>query len=145
MKTLLLKFALLLVVFGEVSCGEDISDCPSQMCVIAGGWKLTEAYIDGVKDTEDLSKYQLVLNSPNPKDAVISDFARVQPSGAQDNGSWSIENKDSILRLIPDNNTLLTEDWQIESFTLRKLVLIITRDVTAKGGPAEIRFILEPF
>lgn len=145
MKTLLLKFALLLFVFGEVSCGEDIPDCPSQMCVMAGGWKLTEAYIDDVKDTEDLSKYQLVLNSPNPKTAIISDFDRIQPSGAQDNGSWSIENNETILRLIPDNNTVFTEDWQIESFTPRKLVLVITRDVSAKGGPAEIRFILEPF
>jgi len=145
MKSLLLKFALLLFVIGEFSCGEDLSDCPSQMCVMAGGWKLTEAYVDGVKDTEDLSKYQLVLNFPNPKDAVTSNFSRVQPSGAQDNGSWSIVNKDTILRLIPDNNQTLTEDWQIESFTLRELILVITRDVTAKGGPAEIRFILEPF
>ncbi len=145
MKTLLLKFALLLFVFGEVSCGEDIPDCPSKMCVIAGGWKLTEAYVDGVLDTEDLSQYELVLNSPNPTDAIVSDFARVQPSGALDDGSWSIENNETILRLIPDNNTLLTEDWQIESFTPRKLVLVITRDVSAKGGPAEIRFILEPF
>jgi hypothetical protein len=145
MKNLLLKFILLLFVFGEMSCGEDIPDCPSKMCVMAGGWKLTEAYVDGVKDTEDLSKYQLVLNIPNPKDAVISDFARVQPSGTQDSGSWSIENKDSILRLIPDNNTTLTEDWQIESFTPRKLVLVITRDLTAKTGPGEIRFVLEPF
>jgi hypothetical protein len=145
MKNLTLKFMLLLFVFGEMSCAEDIPDCPSQMCVIAGGWKLTEAYVDGVQDTEDLSKYQLVLNSPNPKDAVISDFTRVQSSGAQDNGSWSIENNDTILRLIPDNNQTLTEDWQIESFTPRKLILVITRDVSAKGGPAEIRFILEPF
>ena len=147
MKTLLLKFALLLFVFGEVSCGEDIPDCPSQMCVMAGGWKLTEAYIDDVKDTEDLSKYQLVLNSPNPKDAIVSDFDRVQPSGAQDNGSWSIDTVGTVERLIliPDNDPLFTEYWQIESFTPRKLILVITRDVSAKGGPAEIRFILEPF
>src|SRR6478735_6288287 len=104
MKNLLLKFTLLLFLFGEMSCGEDIPDCPSQMCVMAGGWKLTEAYVDGVKDAEDLSKYELVLNSPNPKDAIVSDFARVQPSGAQDDGSWSIENKETILRLIPDND-----------------------------------------
>jgi len=141
----MLKFALLLFALGEFSCGADISDCPSKMCVIAGGWKLTEVFVDGVKDTEDLSKYELVLISPNPKDAKTSNFSRVQPSGAKDNGSWSIENKDTILRLIPDNNQTLTEDWQIESFTPRKLTLVITRDVTAKGGPGEIRFVLEPF
>ncbi len=145
MKNLLLKFALLLTMFGQVSCGEDIADCPSKMCVISGGWKLTEVFIDGVKDTEDLSKYQLILNSPSPKDAIISDFDRTQPSGTQDNGTWSITNNGTILQLVSDNNPTDPEDWQIESFTLRKLVLVITRDVSAKGGPAEIRFELEPF
>jgi hypothetical protein len=145
MKTLLLKFVLLLFLFGEISCGENIPDCPSKMCVIAGGWVLTEAYIDDVKDTDDLSLYQLTLISPNPTDAIISDFTRIQPSGSTDNGSWSIENNQTILRLIPDNNPLLTEDWEIESFTLRQLVLVLTRDTSIKGGPAKIRFILEPF
>jgi hypothetical protein len=145
MKNLLLKFALLLLIFGQVSCGEDIPDCPSKMCVISGGWKLTEVFIDGVKDTEDLSEYRLTLNAPSPTTNTTSDFDRIQPSGTSDSGVWSIENAGDILRLIPDNNTLLTEDWQIESFTLRKLVLVITRDVAVKGGPAEIRFVLEPF
>ena len=111
MKNLLLKLVLLIPIFGQVSCGEDIADCPNDMCVISGGWKLTKVFIDGVKDTEDLSKYQLLLNAPSPKDALISDFDRTQPSGTQDSGSWSIENAGDILRLIPDNNTLLTEDW----------------------------------
>ncbi|HOX81674.1 MAG TPA: hypothetical protein PLJ60_10605 [Chryseolinea sp.] len=145
MKNLLLKFVLLIPIFGQVACGEDIAECPTKMCVMSGGWKLTEVFIDGVKDSEDLSKYQLILNSPTPKDAIISDFDRTQPSGTTDNGSWSIENNQTILRLIPDNDPLLTEDWLIESFTLRKLVLVITRDVSTKGGPAEIRFVLEPF
>lgn len=145
MKTLFVKLVPLLFLLGEFSCGEDISDCPSQMCVMAGGWKLTEAYVDGVQQTEDLSAYELILNFPNPKDATTSNFSRVQPSGTPDSGSWSIINNDTILRLIPDNNQTLTEDWLIESFTPRKLILVITRDVTAKGGPAEIRFVLEPF
>ena len=145
MKNLLLKFALLLFLFGEISCGENIPDCPSKMCVISGGWVLVEAYADNVKETQDLSKYRLTLTSPNPTDAITSDFDRTQPSGTPDNGIWSIENNQTILRIIPDNNPLLTEDWQIESFTLRQLVLVLTRDTSIKGGPAKIKFVLEPF
>ncbi len=145
MKTLLLKFALLLFMFGQISCGEDIPECPSKMCVISGGWVLVEAYADNVKETQDLSNYRLTLNSPNPTNAVTSGFSRTQPSNAKDNGIWSIQNNQTILRIIPDNNPLLTEDWQIESFTLRQLVLVLTRDTSIKGGPGKIKFVLEPF
>jgi hypothetical protein len=147
MKTLLLKFVLLLFVFGEISCGGNIPDCPTKLCVLAGGWKLTEAYVDDELDTEDLSKYELVLNSPTPKDAIVSDFTRMQPSGAQDNGTWSIDTVGTVERLIliPNNDPLFTEPWQIESFTLRKLVLVITRNSSIKGGPEKIRLVLEPF
>lgn len=145
MKTILLKFAFLLFLFGEVSCGKDIPDCPSQMCVIAGVWKLTEVFVDGVKDTGDLSKYQLELIMPNPTTATTSGFNRIQPSGNKDDGTWSIENKDTILRLISNVNPANPEDWQIESFTLRKLVLVITRNASVKGGPGKIQYNLEPF
>ena len=115
------------------------------MCVIAGGWQLTEVYVDDAKDDSDLSQYRLVLGSPVPADATTSDFNRVQPSGATDAGGWSLENNETVLRLVPDNDPTFTEDWIIESMTPRKLVLIINRDTGIKQGPSKIEFILEPF
>lgn len=112
------------------------------MCVIAGAWRLTEVYVDGVKETSDLSNYRLTLNMADPS-ATVSDFIRIQPSGTSDRGSWSIENNDQILRLIPDHNPLLTEDWIIETFTPRELTLIINRDTGIKDGPGKIEFVLE--
>jgi hypothetical protein len=109
---------------------------------MAGGWQLVEVYIDGSKEISDLSNYRLTLNMSDPS-ATVSDFLRIQPSGTSDNGSWSLENNDKILRLIPDNNTSLTEDWIIEKFTPRELILIINRDTGIKDGPGKIEFVLE--
>ena len=141
-----LNLALMLVITGSmsISCSEDIPDCPSKMCIIAGTWKLTEVHVDGVLDTEDLSNYKLTLTMADPT-AAISDFDRIQPSGISDDGVWSVENNNTILRLIPDNNPALTEDWIIESMTPRKMTLIINRNTGIKEGPAKIEFILEPF
>jgi hypothetical protein len=138
-----LLFGCVLLLGGVISCSEDIPECPSKMCVLAGAWQLVEVYVDNTKDTGDLSKYKLLLNMPDPS-AVLSDFARIQPSGASDSGMWSIQNNGSILRLVPDNNATLTEDWIIEYFTPRKLVLIINRDTGIKDGPGKIEFVLEP-
>jgi hypothetical protein len=128
-----------------ISCSEDIPDCPSKMCIIAGKWRLTEVYVDGVKESGDLSNYELTLHMPAPVTATESGFDRIQPSGASDDGSWSIENNGSILRLVPFDNALLTEDWIIDRFTPRELVLIINRDTGIKDGPSKIEFVLEPF
>lgn len=140
-------FTLLLALgFTELSCSEDIPDCPSRMCIVAGGWMLTEVYIDNVKDnTSDLSLYRLILNEPAPTTATTSDFDRTQPSGETDAGSWSLENNETILRLIPGSDPALTEDWIIESMTPRKMVLILNRDTSIKDGPAKIEFVLTPF
>ncbi|MFZ6013087.1 MAG: hypothetical protein ACOYXT_22280 [Bacteroidota bacterium] len=128
----------------SISCTEDIPACPSKMCVVAGGWQLTEVYIDDVKDNSDLSLYRLVLIEPAPVTATTSGFTRVQPSGGTDQGSWSIINGESILRLIPNDDPVFTEDWIIETFTPRQLVLVINRDTGIKQGPSKIRFVLEP-
>ncbi|HEY3402534.1 MAG TPA: hypothetical protein VGK59_04045 [Ohtaekwangia sp.] len=140
-------FAIVLLITGaaSVSCSEDIPDCPSRMCIVAGGWKLTEVYVDDEFYTGDLSQYRLTLNMPSPTTATTSSFDRVQPSGSTDEGSWSLQNDETILRLVPDDNTDLTEDWIIESMTPRKMILIINRDVGIKDGPGTIEFILEPF
>ena len=143
----IILFTLLLNLTGiiTISCSEDIPDCPSRMCIVAGGWQLTEVYIDDVKDNSDLSQFRLFLDMPSPTSATTSDFNRVQPSGNTDDGTWSLENNDSILRLIPNNDPVLTEDWIIESMTPRKMVLILNRDTGIKAGPSKIEFILEPF
>lgn len=142
-----LLFALVLISAGSasVSCSEDIPDCPSKMCILAGTWQLVEVYVDGAKDTEDLSQYRLELIMPAPTTATTSSFTRVQPSGISDDGEWSIENNGTILRLIPDNNPVFTEDWIIESLTPRKMILIINRDTGIKEGPSKIEFVLESF
>jgi hypothetical protein len=142
----LLLFALLLIVAGSasVSCSEDIPDCPSKMCIVAGTWKLVEVYVDGAKDAEDLSNYRLELIMPAPTTATTSGFSRIQPSGISDEGQWSVENNETILRLIPDNNPDFTEDWIIESLTPRKMIIVIKRDMGIKDGPAKIEFVLEP-
>lgn len=147
MKTNVILFIILLAMGGAitVSCSEDISDCPSRMCIVAGGWQLSEVFVDDEKFEGDLSQYRLVLNMPAPVTAETSAFSRIQFSGSSDEGSWSLENNESILRLVPGDNQTLTEDWIIESMTPRKMVLIINRDVGIKDGPAKIEFLLEPF
>jgi hypothetical protein len=129
----------------SVSCSEDIPECPSRMCVISGGWILTEVNVDDELYTGDISQYHLKLAMPEPTTASTSSFTRTQTSGSTDEGAWSLENNESILRLVPDNNQTLAEDWIIESMTPRKMVLVINRDVGIKDGPGKIEFILEPF
>jgi hypothetical protein len=113
------------------------------MCLLSGGWILTEVFVDGIKDNSDLSQYQLLLAEP-AANATSSTFNRTQPSGAEDSGSWSTQNNDQVLQLIPSNDPLLTEDYVIETFTLRELVLVINR-ASNKTGPEQIKFVLEPF
>lgn len=139
-----LLYVLVLIIGCEVSCTESIPECPSRMCVVAGAWKLTEVYVDEVKDNSDLSRYQLFLNMPSPSTATTSNFSRTQPAGTTDDGTWSLENNETILRLIPESDPLLTEDWVIESMTPRSMILIMNRDTDIKQGPAKIEFVLEP-
>jgi len=125
-------------------CTEDLQNCPSKMCIVAGGWKLTEAYVDNVKEDGDLSLYRLILYTPVPETSETSDFDRIQPSGNWDNGAWSIANNGTVLTLTPGNNVQFTENWIIESMTPRRLVLVMSRNTGIKQGPSVIRFILEP-
>lgn len=143
-KLLITFIAALAIGTTGTSCSEDIPDCPNTMCVMAGGWKLVEVHVDDELQTTDLSQYRLTLFEPNPTSATTSNFDRIQASGTTDDGTWSIENNDTILRLIPGNDTRFTEDWVIESFTPRQLILVLTRDTDIKEGPGKIRFVLEP-
>jgi hypothetical protein len=143
MKSLLAKILIVTFLITEVSCSEDISDCPSKLCVLAGGWRLVEVYIDGVKDTStDLSKYKLTLFMPNPTTAITSDFDRINPSGREDTGTWELRNNSTILALLPDSSA--DEPYVIKYFTPRQLILVINRDEN-KTGPSEYEYVLEPF
>jgi hypothetical protein len=115
------------------------------MCIVAGGWRLTGAIVDDNIYNGDLSQFRLTLTFPSPASAPTSSFTRTQISGQTDEGVWSLENEESILRLIPDNNQTLKEDWVIAGMTPRKMVLVITRDIDIKSGPGKIELILEPF
>lgn len=129
----------------SVSCSESIPDCPSRMCVVAGGWQLTEVFVDNATYKGDVNQFRLILNTPSPATATTSSFSRVSTRGLEDEGSWSLENNETILRLVPDNNQSLAEDWIIESMTPRQMKLVINRDVSIKDGPGKIEFFLEPF
>jgi hypothetical protein len=142
-RTLLFAFLALMAGSVSISCSEDIPDCPSKMCVLAGTWQLVEVYVDDAKETGELSNYRLSLTMADPN-ATVSEFSRIQPSGSADQGMWSVENNEKILRLIPNDDPSLTEDWIIEKFTPRELVLIINRDTGIKDGPSKIEFFLAP-
>jgi hypothetical protein len=145
MKSAVIYFSMILLMGVSTRCVEDLPDCPNQMCVIAGTWKLTTVYYDNASVSGDFSSFRLMLIEPQPTTNESSTFSRIQVSGDPDNGTWSMQNNGTILRLVPGDNALLTEDWMIESFSPRELVLIIHRDTDIKEGPATIRLVLEPF
>jgi len=143
MKSLLAKILVVTFLIFGASCGGDIPDCPTKLCVLAGGWRLVEVYIDGIKDTSsDLSQYRLTLFMPNPTSALTSDFDRINPSGREDTGSWELRNNSTILALIPESTP--DETYVIKYFTPRQLILVINRDED-KTGPSEYEYVLEPF
>ena len=124
----------------EFSCGENIPDCPSKMCIIAGGWQLVEVDEDGVKQNIDLSKYKVILTMPSSQ-ATEGNFARTNAQGTQDSGIWKTENKDEILLLVPASSP--EEPYIINAFSPRQLILVINRD-SNKVGPTQIKYIYEP-
>lgn len=144
MKSILIKVTVLVFLVLEMSCGGgDIPDCPSKMCVLSGEWRLTQIYANGVLDTSiDLEKYKLTLIMPSPTTATTANFNRVNLTGVTDNGSWTIGNNNTVLTLTPQSG--IAEPYIIKSYTPRKIVLVIERDVN-KTGPDEFEYVLEPF
>ena len=143
MRFVVAKLLLAAFLIGGASCGEDIPDCPNKLCVLAGGWRLVEVYVDGVRDTStDLSKYKLTLFTPEPTTDVISDFDRTNPSGRQDQGTWELTNNDDVLVLVPFSSP--SETYIIKYFSPRELRLVTERDAS-KTGPEEVEFVLVPF
>ena len=144
MKTFSRLLITTLLLLGYMQCSEDLPECPGKMCLISGSWKLSSVFFDDEEDFGDYTNYRLTLNYPVPADNTVSDFDRIQPDGNSDSGTWSIESNGSVLRLVPFDNTMLTEDWVIERFSPRELVLILHRDGGVKEGPSTIRLRLEP-
>jgi len=135
------------------SCTDTPEDCPSPLCIISGGWRLTEIQLDGETYSGSLEHFELILYAPSQDNESTSTFNRTGITGIHDSGNWSVENinpgsssfNGGILRLVPNGDPDLREDWKIEMLTPRLLILVLERDVTAKEGPALIRFVLEPF
>jgi len=128
----------------EFSCSENIPDCPTKMCVLANQWQLVDAYVDGVKDTEDLSRYQIVLTMPDAK-AAQGNFTRkflLSSTTDGDDGTWKTQNNDQELLLVPTATP--PESYIIDTYTPRQLVLVRNRD-SNKTGPHQLKFIFEPF
>lgn len=142
LKFIVAKLIIVAVVATGTAC-EDIPDCPSKLCTMAGGWRLVEVRVNGVKDTSlDISKYRLTLHMPSPNTALISDFDRTNPSGRQDNGEWELANNNTVLALRPAQSA--QENYVINRLTPRQMVLITDLDEN-KTGRDEYEFILEPF
>ena len=137
------RFVISAVMVTGMSCGNDIPDCPSKLCTLAGGWRLVEVRVNGIKDTSiDISKYRLTLHMPQPNTALTADFDRINPSGRQDSGEWELINNNTVLALQPTQSS--QEDYVIDRLTPRQMVLI-TDLADNKTGRDEYQFILEPF
>ena len=134
----------ILIWLCQFSCTDNIPDCPTKMCILANNWQLVDAYIDGQKSTEELSKYKIILTMPNSK-AAQGDFTRTFLSGnatGGDAGTWKTQNNDKELLLVPSGTP--EEPYIISIFTPRQLVLIVNRS-SNKSGPSQIKYIFEPF
>ncbi len=93
----------------EMSCTEDIPDCPNKLCVLSGGWKLQEVQLDGDLFDGDYISYELILNNPAPANELTAQFFRTNISGDQDSGSWSIENSNPHWSLVPSTSEFLNQ------------------------------------
>jgi len=117
------------------SCGANLEDCNSKGDVLAGAWIIKEVYIDDEpQEPTSYKAYRLVLETSG-------DFERSQPAGFPDAGKWSLATGETVLVLEP--NISPAEDYIIESFDLRELVLVLNRN-SSKAGPSKIKYILIP-
>ncbi|HZY82962.1 MAG TPA: hypothetical protein VFE50_25760 [Cyclobacteriaceae bacterium] len=129
-----LILSLSLLVFS--ACGPDLEDCATKAVVFEGAWIIKEVYIDDQRqEPTSYRAYRLLLKP----DAT---YERTQPAGFPDSGDWSLTSSETVLSLDP----LLspeTENYVIESFNLRQLVLVLNRN-SSKAGPTKIRYVLVP-
>src|SRR5882762_8743515 len=113
-----------------LSCGPELKDCNSKGDVLAGAWIVKEVYIDdGKQNAEAYKGYRLKLEESG-------EYERSQPSGFPDSGNWLLTSGENTLVLEPSISP--QEDYIIESFDLRELVLVLNRN-SSKSGPSKIR------
>ncbi len=117
------------------ACGPELEDCNSKADVLAGAWLVKEVFIDDQRQEPSSYKaYRLLLETSG-------EYQRSQPAGFPDAGMWSLAGGQNTLVLTP--NVSPAEDYVIESFDLRELVLVLNRN-SSKAGPSKIRYILIP-
>jgi hypothetical protein len=128
--------ALFLSVALITSCiFQSVPECPEKEELLSGGWQLTLLEINDQPQTGDLSKFKLRLSETGT-------FTRISTDGFSDDGQWLLTNNGNVLELIPEDNP--SEEYIIDSFTLRKLVLFVDRD-NNKVGPDNIKMYLDRF
>jgi hypothetical protein len=114
-----------------ISC-VDVPECATREELMLGGWRLVEVRIDGERDEENLNQYRLFLS-----DGGI--YNRVQVTGLEDSGEWNLGNNQRFLIISPSGAPI--EEYLVEEFSLRSMVLFVERNL-GKVGPSEIRFFL---
>jgi hypothetical protein len=131
MKTIrMLSLSLLLLS----ACGPDLADCESKADVLEGVWIVKEVYIDNVaQEPTSYKAYRLNLKKQG-------EYERTQPAGFPDSGDWSLASSQTVLVLAPVVSPE-EENYVIESFDLRELVLVLNRN-SSKEGPSTIRYVL---
>lgn len=118
------------------ACGPELQDCESKADVLEGVWIVKEVYIDDLPQEPTAYKsYRLNLKKEGQ-------YERTQPAGFPDSGDWSLADGQTVLVLSPVVSPEL-ENYVIESFDLRELVLVLNRNST-KEGPSKIRYVLIP-
>ncbi len=118
------------------ACGPDLEDCESKADVMEGVWIVKEVYIDDTpQEPSSYKAYRLNLKKEG-------EYERTQPAGFPDSGSWSLASGQTVLVLAPVVSPE-EENYVIESFDLRELVLVLNRN-SSKEGPSKIRYILIP-
>lgn len=127
---------LLILLLLLSACGPELQDCESKADVLEGFWIIKEVYIDD--QPQEATAYKAyALNLKND-----GQFERTQPAGFPDSGNWSLANGQSVLVLAPTVSPEL-ENYVIESFDFRELVLVLNRN-SSKAGPSKIRYVLIP-
>jgi hypothetical protein len=114
---------------------QSVPECPDKEELLSGGWQLTLLEINDQPQTGDISKFKLRLSETGT-------FTRISIDEFSDDGQWLLTNNGNVLELIPQDQP--SEEYIIDSFTLRKLVLFVDRD-NNKVGPDNIKLYLDRF
>jgi hypothetical protein len=112
---------------------QEAPDCPNKEELLEGSWKLVRVEINGQRLSGPLEEFSLVLSE-------FGIYSRIAIDGLSDGGSWSLSDNARLLVIRPDNQPL--EEYLIETFNLRTLVLFVDRD-NDKIGPDTIKLFLE--